>query len=387
MSHPVVVIGAGLSGLYASHLLAQAGQRVFLVEARERLGGRILSHAPTASIHRVDLGPSWFWPSMNPRVQNLLDQFGLDSFAQHSRGAAVVEAADGQLHKHHSAWVQSPESFRITGGMQALTDSLWGQLKDKVQLQAHTRVTAMTQHPPAVELTLENDQGKWIQSASHVVLTIPPRLMAQDVALEPAWPEAMVQDMRATPTWMAGHAKFVAVYPSAFWRDEGLSGDGMSHRGPMSEIHDASDASGQAAALFGFVGASPSYRAGIGLEALQQQSLAQLVRMFGPQAAQPLWSSVQDWAQEPWTAAKEDQKPLAFHPLYEAGQVPKSWAHRLWLAGTERSPNFGGYLEGALEAAELAVKGLLATLPAQAFQPPQATMQASTDVSTSGGLS
>lgn len=37
MSHPVVVVGAGLSGLYASHLLAQAGQRVLLVEARERL--------------------------------------------------------------------------------------------------------------------------------------------------------------------------------------------------------------------------------------------------------------------------------------------------------------------------------------------------------------
>jgi monoamine oxidase len=96
----------------------------------------------------------------------------------------------------------------------------------------------------------------------------------------------------------------------------------------------------------------------VGREALQQQSLAQLVRMFGPQAANPVWSSVQDWAQDPLTAAKEDQHPLAYHPMYQAGQVPSNWKSRVWLAGTERSPNYGGYLEGALEAAELAVADL-----------------------------
>jgi monoamine oxidase len=99
---------------------------------------------------------------------------------------------------------------------------------------------------------------------------------------------------------------------------------------------------------------------------LQQQALAQLVRMFGPAAANPLWTSLQDWAQEPLTAAKDDQHPLAYHPMYDEAQVPSPWAQRLWLAGTERSPNYGGYLEGALEAAELAVKGLLDSVNASA---------------------
>jgi monoamine oxidase len=40
--------------------------------------------------------------------------------------------------------------------------------------------------------------------------------------------------------------------------------------------------------------------------------------------------------------------------------VPEPWADRVWLAGTERSPQYGGYLEGALDAATQAVKGLLA---------------------------
>ncbi len=373
MSHPVVVIGAGLSGLYASSLLAQAGQRVLLIEARERMGGRVLSQAPTESAHRVDLGPSWFWPDMNPRMKRLVTQLGLSSFPQHTRGAAVVEGQDGKLYKHQSSWEQSPASHRISGGTQALTEAVSAQLGDTVHFQANTRVHAMKMRPHAVELELENASGRWSQLAKQVVVTIPPRLMAQDVAFEPAWPEALIQDMRATPTWMAGQAKFVAAYPTAFWREAGLSGDGMSHRGPMSEIHDASDASGQVAALFGFVGASPSYRAGIGREALQQQSLAQLVRMFGPQAATPLWSSVQDWAQEPLTAAKDDQRPLSYHPMYQGSQVPAEWAQRVWLAGTERSPNYGGYLEGALEAAELAVQGVLDSLNTPAFQTQQAT--------------
>lgn len=363
MSHPIVVVGAGLSGLYASYLLQQSGHRVLLIEARERIGGRVLSQAPTAAGHRLDLGPSWFWPGMNPRIEKLVTQLGLESFPQHSRGAAVVEGQDGKIYKHQSSWEQSPASYRIAGGTQSLVEAIRAQLDDSVHIKLQTQVRSMKLRSHAVELTLQDPSGEWTQLAAQVIVTVPPRLLAQDMALEPAWPDALLKDMRATPTWMAGQAKFVAAYPKAFWREAGLSGDGMSHRGPMSEIHDASDGTGQAAALFGFVGASPSYRAGIGREELQRQAVAQLMRLFGPESAQPLWSAVQDWAQEPLTAAKDDLRPLSNHPMYQATQLPEAWAQRLWLAGTEQSPNYGGYLEGALEAAEIAVADLQRSLP------------------------
>jgi monoamine oxidase len=359
MSYPVVVIGAGLSGLYATRLLQQAGQKVFLIEARDRVGGRVFSMSPQASGHRLDLGPAWFWPGMNPRMDSLLKQLGLASFPQHSSGAAVVEGQDGKLYKHQNAWEQTPSSYRIEGGTQALTEALHTQFDDTVHLKTNTRAVGLKLHPHAVELELVDASGRWSQLAAQVVVTIPPRLWAQDVALEPAWPSDLTQNMQDTPTWMAGQAKFVAAYSSAFWREAGLSGDGMSHRGPLSEIHDASDATGKEAALFGFVGASPSYRAGIGAEQLKRQSLAQLVRMFGPQADTPLWYEVQDWAQEPLTAAKEDARPLSYHPMYQEGVVPPEWRQRVFLAGTERAPDHGGYLEGALESAELAVADML----------------------------
>jgi monoamine oxidase len=369
MSYPVVVIGAGLSGLYATRLLQQAGHKVWLIEARERVGGRVLSVSSNTSGHRLDVGPAWFWPGMNPRMDGLLKHMGLETFPQHSRGAAVIEGQDGKLYKQQSAWEQSPSSYRITGGTQALTEALQAQFDDTVHLKTDTRVVGLKLRPHAVKLELEDASGRWSQLASQVVVTIPPRLWAQDMALEPAWPDAMLQDMQATPTWMAGQAKFVAAYDSAFWREAGLSGDGMSHRGPLTEIHDASNATGQEAALFGFVGASPSYRAGIGPEELKRQSLAQLVRMFGPQAATPLWHEVQDWAQEPLTAAKEDTRPLSYHPMYQEGMVPPDWRERVFLAGTERAPDHGGYLEGALESAELAVADVLKSAAMLAPQP------------------
>jgi monoamine oxidase len=368
MSHPIVVVGAGLSGLYASYLLQQSGHRVLLIEARDRIGGRVLSQAPTAEGHRLDLGPAWFWPGMNPRISTLVKQMGLASFPQHARGAAVVEGQDGKVYKHQSAWEQTPSSYRLAGGMQALTEALHAQFGDAVHLKTNTRVQGFKLRPHAVELDLEDASGRWSQLAAQVIVTIAPRLWAQDISLTPDWPEAMTNDMRAIPTWMAGQAKFVAAYPSAFWREAGMSGDGMSHRGPLSEIHDASDATGKKAALFGFVGASPSYRAGIGPEQLKRHALAQLVRMFGPQAATPTWHALQDWAQEPLTAAKEDTRPLSYHPMYQEGVVPPEWRQRLFLAGTERAPDHGGYLEGALESAELAVADLLKSA---ALQTPQ----------------
>ena len=41
---------------------------------------------------------------------------------------------------------------------------------------------------------------------------------------------------------------------------------------------------------------------------------------------------------------------------------PRAERHRLWLAGTESAREHGGYLEGALEAAEVAAQKLLSRL-------------------------
>ena len=371
MSLPIVIIGAGLSGLYASTLLNRAGLRTVLVEARPRAGGRILSHVDGQHAHRLDLGPTWFWPGMNPRMQGLVEALGLPHYPQHTQGAMTIEAPDGSVQRRAVTWEQAPPSHRLVGGMQSLTDALLARLGDQTHLMLNTTLLSMKLRPNGVELALQDAGGRWMQLATQVIVTIPPRLMAQDIALTPAWPSETLADMTATPTWMAGQAKFVAAYARPFWREQGQSGSAVSHRGPLSEVHDASDATGTNAALFGFVGATPDYRRGIGVDELRRLSVLQLTRLFGEAAATPLWSQVQDWAWEPQTAAKQDQRPLAYHPAYRDPEVPEAWQQSVWLAGTERSALFGGYLEGALEAAEAAVEGVLQNLSSTFSPRPQ----------------
>ncbi len=79
----VCVVGAGLSGLYAARKLAAANLRVCVLEARDRVGGRTLSH--TLGGGRVDLGAQWIGPTQD-RVRALASELGVDTYPQYDRG-------------------------------------------------------------------------------------------------------------------------------------------------------------------------------------------------------------------------------------------------------------------------------------------------------------
>jgi monoamine oxidase len=163
------------------------------------------------------------------------------------------------------------------------------------------------------------------------------------------------------PTWMAGQAKIIAVYDKPYWRETGMSGDAMSQKGPMVEIHDASPKEGGPYALFGFVGVPASVRAAH-REELLVLAREQLVAMYGPDMATPVAILIEDWAENPAIATASDQTSPNGHPIYGR---PKSltdlWSGSLMMASTEMGQQFGGFLEGALEVADETVSRLLAT--------------------------
>jgi monoamine oxidase len=286
----------------------------------------------------------------------LVDSLGLAAFAQPAHGDLVYEVSATQRERVPGG-LPDGGAMRLAGGMATLVDRLLARLPPGCLLAGHT-VQRATRVDDGVALAVATDDGRFVQvQAARVVSTLPPRLLAARLAFEPALPAAVLQSWSAVPTWMAAHAKFVAVYPTPFWRGQGLSGHAQSRVGPLAEIHDASDPAG-AAALFGFVGlpADGRQRAGAALPAL---ALAQLGRLFGAEAARPARTWLLDWAQEPFTATASDAQAPRVHPSYGRQAAPEGpWAGRLLLAGSETAPEHGGYLEGALESSERVLAAL-----------------------------
>ena len=193
-----------------------------------------------------------------------------------------------------------------------------------------------------------------IYEARRVILALPPRLAASTILFSPELSPELTQAMLKTPTWMAGQAKFAALYDEPFWRQKKLSGQAFSQVGPMSEIHGGSSSNGGPYGLVGFLGLPAAARSDD--EGLQKAILEQLTLIFGEAAGRPLTTFYRDSAREPFTATRFDQAPLREHPLYRppAGKTGL-WDHRVVFAGTETSEHQGGYLEGALAAATRAV--------------------------------
>jgi monoamine oxidase len=358
----VAIVGGGLAGLHAARLLHRAGIDFALFEARDRIGGRILTvdDAGQPSEDGFDLGPSWFWPRMQPAMGALVAELGLAAFAQNSDGDAIFERMSREAPQRYRG-IADQQSMRLVGGAAALARALARDLpQDRLTLGA--RVTAMALAGGGVELTiLRADGAAQKLAAQKAIAATPPRLLEATVAFTPGHKPATTRLWRDTATWMAPHAKFFALYARAFWREAGLSGAAQSMVGPMVEMHDATTASGRAA-LFGFLGIGADQRAAVGREALVRACLAQLARIFGSEALEPRATLLQDWAADPLTATAAD-KAAAGHPIPgDAPWVAGPWRERLALAGSETSASEPGYLAGAVVASERAVIETLATL-------------------------
>ena len=241
--------------------------------------------------------------------------------------------------------------MRVRGGIDALIAALGVQSNpDTIHLQ--TQVRRIGLHDEGVDVSADGPEGPITLRARRVALAVPPRLLG-GIDLSPPLPAALWKRLSDVPTWMAGHAKALAIYDRPHWREASLSGSAISQCGPLGEIHDASLSAASEAALFGFFGWDAGHRE-IHRATLQDQVVVQLRRLFGSAAGAPRDVIIQDWATEPLTSTAADGLTIGAHPDYRPIPLPEPWNKRLALCGSEAAPEFGGYLEGALASAEVA---------------------------------
>ena len=88
----VAIVGAGLAGLSAARRLARAGREVCVLEARDRVGGRMLNHRVERGVV-AELGGQFVGPTQN-RVLALARSLGVDTFPTYNEGDNVLYLLD-----------------------------------------------------------------------------------------------------------------------------------------------------------------------------------------------------------------------------------------------------------------------------------------------------
>lgn len=347
-----IIIGGGLSGIYAAFLLAKKKKSLVLLEARSRVGGRILS--PEHQGFFADLGPSWYWPMINPKVNSLIKILGLKGYPQFETGSGRFQARDGHT-ESIDGYPMEPPGWRLTGGMISFITSLCARFpKDVIRLNHPVCEIERLDNGVQVTVGRLDQEPRCRLKASKIILALPPRLAARSILFTPDLSYDLTQAMLKASTWMAGQAKFFALYDKAGWRKAGLSGQGFSLYGPLGEIHDGSNTSNRPYGLTGFVG-TPALRRKDS-KTMVPAILGQLSALYGHEAGQPVKIYYQDWAQEEFTATEYDQRSAHNHPEFQPPSGKTSiWDDTFHFAGSETADHFGGYLEGALSSTERAV--------------------------------
>ncbi|WP_374341176.1 flavin monoamine oxidase family protein [Methyloversatilis sp.] len=365
-----LIVGAGLCGLDIARRLEAAGRSVLIVEARERAGGRILTVPAESGGVALDLGPGWFWPQVQPRMLRLVEELGLAHFPQHDEGPVLhLGQADGSPEALAERSVHNG-ARRVSGGMVAVVAAILRRLSPD-RLRAGCELRRLVSRDGKVEAHCRSGREDVVIVARSVVLALPPRLVAERIAFEPALDGAVLDTLRDTPTWMAAQAKAALRFPSAVWREHGLTGNAfVTHaQAVLAEVFDACDADGKAAALAGFVALPPSMRAACSNGVLPLMVRSQFAQLFGPELDEGELH-MQDWAQEPLTCSTLDAVEPGGHPDDGIPLLATPlWGGRLHLAGSETAGRGAGYLEGALDAAERVATRLLASPPSPGALP------------------
>lgn len=344
----VVIIGAGLTGLTLAYLLRQSGKSVLLLEARDRIGGRVHTDY-VDEVAPLELGATWLGRK-HTALWDLLRELDLSVYSQRQTDRAIYESAGPGGHQLVRLPANDAPSYRIAGGSSRLIEALVARLQpDQLRLGRQVRRVTTELHCLIVETDVP------ALPARTVVSTVPPYLLDRTVAIAPPLPATLRGIAGRTHTWMGESIKVGLRYARPFWRERGLSGTVFSQAGPVTEMYDHADQADGLYALKGFVHPAWSDRSS---EERRAAVVAQLMRYYGSIAADYLDYQEMSWAAEPLTyrpyLSSVAPHQYGGHPVYRNAYLDG----RLYLAGSETADRFSGYMEGAVRSARYVYRQL-----------------------------
>lgn len=442
-----VVVGAGFAGLNCARQLVAKGYSVKVVEARDRVGGRVVNQSIPGHPESVVEGGGEFIGPTQDKIAALAQQVGVDTFATYTQGKTVnyynghlsqyggrfpfrvllgaIESGEVILRlnrlakkvpleapykaRHAARWdaqsfqgwmdrnvftpggqylltlaIQSVFSVeprdlsllhvlfyihsagdlnrlvdteggaqqdRFVGGSQLVAEKVAQALGDRVLLNSPVREIAQDDNGVTVSGDDFAVQGR------RVVVAMAPTLTSR-IRYTPELPGLRDQLCQHVP--MASIWKVHAVYPTPFWRAQGLNGQVTSDSGIVRATFDNSPPGGTPGVLMGFIDGSEARRATrMTADDRRAAVLDSLARYFGDPAASPTGYLEQNWQAEPYSRGG----PIGYFPpgvWTGFGQTLREPFGRVHWAGTETSEVWSGYMDGAVRSGQRAAEEVIA---------------------------
>ncbi len=303
---------------------------------------------------------------VNGRTSDATMKRWLSYLQSHVGGAGGFEPDKVSL--LHMAWTQkvapqseTPEKWLLLGGAGQIPKRLADELiKDADKRYPHCRIAL-----GAPVSKIEYGQGRvtvkvgqyLTVKADAVIIAIPPRLRGK-IIFSPALPTAYTDFSKGSP--MGSMSKVHAVYETAFWRENCLSGsaagnlrniDGQ-HPRACEFIADSSPPGGRPGILTSFIAANRNCE--IDDTKVKSLVLDDFIYYFGDQAME---KNVKDWVYYNWNkqdwscgAFTTHQGPNVWTTSGKAGGWRTPVNKQIFWAGTETSDEWPGYFDGAVKA-------------------------------------
>ncbi len=335
------IIGGGLTGLTLAYLLQQQGIAATIIEARDRIGGRIHTVTPKGDTP-IEMGATWLGKQHTHLLQ-LLKDLEIGIFEQQLGSTAFYEPMSINPPQLVQLPPNSEPSYRIQGGSSRLIQTLADQLKEE-QIQLSQVVQSIIQKDTQIAI----NTNKTTYTFDYVISTLPPFLLAQKIAIQPALPATCTAIMNNTHTWMGNSIKIGFRFKEPFWRTRESSGTIFSNVGPIPEFYEHANYEDNLFALKGFF--NGAYAPATKAERLRL-ALIQLRKYYGQKVDE--YTSYEElvWANEPYTFESYGNPILPHqhngHSVYRQAYLKE----RFYIAGAETGFASPGYMNGAVESA------------------------------------